>query len=203
MREAETGLGSKSNGVGKAGRMAGAVVLALLYVTLAACNKPTSDLTSLKTGEFAALKIAAPGKPGPASEFFDPQGKPVKLSDFKGQVVVLNLWATWCAPCVKELPTLAKLSADFAGKPVKVLTVSVDKPANDNLVVSKIASLPPLIGYRDPKYKLAFGLDPQPPGFPATVIFDKNGVEVARMEKDADWSSPQAHKLIEAVLAKP
>jgi thiol-disulfide isomerase/thioredoxin len=177
-------------------------VVALLYVTLAACNKPASDLAALKTGAMADLKIATAGKPAPTVTFFDDHGKPVSLADFKGKVVVLNLWATWCAPCVKELPTLAALKSSFAGKPVEVLTVSVDKPMNDNLVVSKIASLPPLSAYRDPKYQLAFGLDPQPPGFPATVIFDAKGVEAARMEKDADWASPEAKAVIQAVLVK-
>jgi thiol-disulfide isomerase/thioredoxin len=177
----------------------------VLYVTLASCFKPqaaVADLNGLKTGAMEALMVPTKGEPAPDVTFFDAAGKPVKLSDFKGQVVVLNLWATWCAPCVKELPTLARLKSDFDGK-VKVLTVSVDKPDNANLVVAKIKALPPLEDYRDPKYQLAFGLNPQPPGFPTTVIFDKSGVERARMQKDADWSSPEAHKVIAALVGEP
>jgi thiol-disulfide isomerase/thioredoxin len=206
MGEAATGMAKGRALTRTIGGMAAMGVLAVLYVTLASCFKPqagVSDLNGLKTGAMADLMVPTKGEPAPDVTFFDPAGKPVKLSDFKGQVVVLNLWATWCPPCVKELPSLAKLKGDFAGQPVKVLTVSVDKTDNDNLVVSRIKSLPPLEGYRDPKYQLAFGLNPQPPGFPATVIFDKAGIERARMQKDADWASPEAHKVIAALVKEP
>ena len=185
------------------GAMTAVGVLAVLYVTLASCFKPAPAPAAMATGEMAALKVTDHGNPAPDATFFDDKGKPVKLSDFKGQVVVLNLWATWCPPCVKELSTLAKLQTTLGAAPVKVLTVSVDKPDADNLVTKKIASLPPLVAYRDPKYQLAFTLNPQPPGFPTTVIFDKKGIEVARMEKDADWSSPEARKFIASVAARP
>jgi thiol-disulfide isomerase/thioredoxin len=207
MGEAETGKVKEGRTLRRTiGGMAAVGVLAVLYVTLASCFKPqpsVTDLNALKTGAMAELMVPTKGEPAPDVTFFDPAGKPVKLADFKGQVVVLNLWATWCGPCVKELPTIAKLKTDFAGAKVKVLTVSVDKADNDNLVVAKIKSLPPLEAYRDPKYQLAFGLNPQPPGFPTTVIFDKSGVERARMQKDADWGSAEAHKVVAALANEP
>jgi thiol-disulfide isomerase/thioredoxin len=176
----------------------------ILYVILSASIKPKAalDLNEFKVGALTKLQIVAEPRPVPTASFKDADGKPVTLADFKGQVVVLNLWATWCGPCKEEMPTLAKLQAAYAASPFKVVAVSVDSIDYDDLARSDIAKTPPLALYRDAKYALAFGLTPRPAGLPTTLIIDRKGMERARLEGGADWSSPQARGLVEALLAE-
>ncbi|HQR90913.1 MAG TPA: redoxin family protein, partial [Caulobacter sp.] len=91
-------------------------VAAVLYVIAAASFKPSgpANLNEFKRASLAKLEVPASPRAAPGTTFFDEAGKPVTLADFKGQVVVMNLWATWCAPCKKEMPTLAKLAAAYA-----------------------------------------------------------------------------------------
>jgi len=114
--------------------------------------------------------------------------------------VLLNVWASWCAPCKEEMPTLARLQAAYAAQPVKVVTLSVDDDKALPKAQAMIAANPPLSLYRDPAYRMAFSLTPALKGFPTTVIFDRRGREVARLEGAADWSSPQARQLVERLL---
>ena len=177
-------------------------VAAVLYVIGASSIKPKTDLdiSDLREGALAKLVVPKVAREAPTDTFADEAGKPVHVADFAGNVVVMNLWATWCAPCKKEMPTLAKLAAAYQAQPVKVLAVSVDKDDDLDLARADMAANPPLKLYRDPGYKLAFGLIPKAQGFPTTVIFDRHGLERARLSGDADWNSPQARELIERLL---
>jgi len=178
---------------------------AVLYVIASASFKPKHDsgLGDLKRGALEKLVVvAATPTPAPGAAFTDEAGKTVRLADFKGQVVVLNLWATWCAPCKVEMPTLARLQAAYAVQPVRVVALSVDRDADLNLARAEIAANPPLKLYRDPGYKVAFSLQPRAQGFPTTVIYDRQGRERARLSGGADWSSPEARELVERLLAE-
>ena len=175
---------------------------AVLYVIGSASFKPKAqaDLRDLRTGALEKLVVAASPTPEPEVSFTDDAGKSLTLADFKGQVVVMNLWASWCAPCKEEMPTLAKLQGAYAAQPVKVVTISVDRDEDLNLAQAMIAQNPPLKLYRDPSYSMAFALQPRAQGFPTTVIFDRQGRERARLSGGADWSSPQARTLVERLL---
>lgn len=177
-------------------------VAAVLYVIASASFKPAGvvDLKEFKKASLEKLDVPAQPRAAPATVFTDGAGKPHTLADFKGQVVVMNLWATWCAPCKKEMPTLGKLQAAYATQPLKVLPISVDRDSDLNLVQAEMAANPPLQVYRDPGYKLSFQLEPRAAGYPTTVIYDKQGRERARLSGDADWSSPEARGLVEALL---
>jgi thiol-disulfide isomerase/thioredoxin len=175
---------------------------AVLYVMLASSFKPKAgaDLSGAARGTLAKLVVAPTPIAAPTTGFTDAAGKPMTIADFKGQVVVLNLWATWCAPCKKEMPTLAKLQASYATQPLKVVELSVDRDRDFAEADEFIAANAPLTLYRDPGYRFAFGMTPRAEGFPTTVIFDRKGMERARLSGDADWSSPEAHDLIERLL---
>ncbi len=179
-------------------------VAAVLYVIVAASFKPQGpvDLTEFKRGTLAKMDVPASPRPAPDTVFTSLDGKPATLADFKGRVVVMNLWATWCAPCRAEMPTLAKLQAVYATQPVTVLPITVDRDGDLNLVNEEMAANPPLKTYRDPSYKLSFALEPKAGGFPTTVIYDRQGRERARMTGPADWSSPEARGLVEKLLAE-
>ena len=148
-----------------------------------------------------ASKLSIPSVPTPAPDytFYDSSGKAVTLADFKGKVVVMNTWATWCGPCKVEMPTLARLQAAYAGKPVEVVAVSIDTPEDAAKAVLFIAQNSPLKFYHDREMKLVFKI--KAPGTPTTVIYGKDGMEQARVAGDADWTSPEARALVDKALA--
>jgi thiol-disulfide isomerase/thioredoxin len=176
---------------------------AVLYVIGSAVIQPAgqANLKALAHGEMAALEVPADGAPAPATPFLDDQGRTTRLADLKAPVVILNLWATWCAPCVREMPTLARLQAAYPGH-LRVVPVSMDKLDNREQARAFIAEHPPLAFYQDPKYALAFALTPQAEGFPTTVIYDRAGRERARLSGGADWNGHDARAVVEALLAE-
>ena len=153
----------------------------------------------------AALPTPSPsgsGEPAPSTAFKDAAGKDVTLADFKGKVVVVNLWATWCAPCRKEMPTLAALAALENGHPVKVLPISVDTASKTEAAKAFIAANAPLDFHQDAGPNLPFALKPAADGFPTTVIFDKTGRERTRISGELDWSGAKVRRVIDALAAE-
>lgn len=136
----------------------------------------------------------------PPTQLADAAGKPVTLADYRGQVVVANLWATWCAPCVEEMPTLAALSTAYKDRGVVVIPVSVDRDAGQS--AKRLAELSggalPFI--HDAEFKFVYDVKAQ--GFPTTIIYDREGVEVGRLAGAADWASPEAKAIIDAALGE-
>ena len=183
------------------------VLLPLLLV--GACNQSPSDGNSAKTipdqpawsGPQAGKSLPASrldrsnaGTPAPVASFEDPDGRSVALSDFRGRPLLVNLWATWCAPCVKEMPTLDSLAAREDGK-LQVLAISQDGDARDKVkrffADHDFAALEP---YLDPKLALMpeMGVDI----LPTTILYDADGKEVWRMVGIADWESEASAALL-------
>ena len=184
-------------GVGLAG------VAAVVYIMAQASIQPagSSDLKHLAKGQMAKLARPADAGPAPATTFYDANGAPKRLADFRGKVVVMNIWATWCAPCVVEMPTLAKLAAEYKGRPVDVVAVSIDRLDARDKAKAFIAQHAPLAFYNDPNAKMPFSLTPAAGGVPTTVIYGKDGAEFARLSGDADWSGHDAKAVVDAALA--
>jgi thiol-disulfide isomerase/thioredoxin len=179
-------------------------VAAVLYIIVQASIKPQQqgDLSGVARGQMKKLVIPAETTSAPANVFYDADGRPIRAGDFKGKVLVLNLWATWCGPCVIEMPTLAKLAAEYAGKPVAVVPVSIDTAADREKAKAFIGQHPPLGFYADPEMKMPFSLKPQASGMPTTVIYGADGLERGRMSGGADWSGPDARAVIDRLLAE-
>jgi thiol-disulfide isomerase/thioredoxin len=137
------------------------------------------------------------GSPVPDAVFNDPDGREISLADFKGVPVLVNLWASWCAPCVKELPTLDKLAATHRddGK-LGVVAVSQDSGPQPS-VETFLAKLKveDLGAYHDPKMSLSGALGPDTV-LPTSILYDAQGREVWRYVGDLDWTSPEAVKLL-------
>jgi thiol-disulfide isomerase/thioredoxin len=150
-----------------------------------------------------AQKVSRPTQPTspPDIAFLDAKGKPVKVADLKGKVVVMNIWATWCGPCKAEMPTLAKLQTDYAKRGVVVMPVSIDSEDKVAEATAEIGKLAPLGFYRDREMKLPFRLTPPAEGTPTTVIYGRNGREFARVTGEADWTSAEARALVDQALA--
>lgn len=133
------------------------------------------------------------GKPLPDAELTDPDNDPGQLAELKGQPVLVNLWATWCVPCVKELPTLIALG-QRNGAPT-VIAVSQDmapRSSVDAWLTDK--GFEDLEVWHDPKMALSGALGAQV--LPTTILYDASGREVWRYTGDLDWTGPQAAKLL-------
>ena len=164
--------------------------------TLAQDSAPDSPPGSPFAQDFSLL---TPPVPAPLEAFQDLAGAPVHLADFKGGVVLLNFWATWCAPCIHEMPALDRLQSILAGEGLKVLAVSIDR-GGDKVVpaFAEKLGLKNLALYLDPKSKLAraFGIA----GLPMTFLIDKEGQVVRVLSGPAEWDSHQAVTLIRHYL---
>lgn len=183
---------------------AGLGVAGVVYIIAQASINPqgAGDLKGLAKGEMAKLAIPAEATVAPVTSFVDGTGTTRRIADFKGKVTVVNLWATWCAPCVLEMPTLAKLAAAYEGKPVEVVAISVDSPDAADKAKAFIAKHAPLAFYHDPKMALPFAVKPAAVGMPTTIIYGPDGVERGRVAGDADWSGAEAKAVIDKVLAE-
>ncbi|MBY0565537.1 MAG: TlpA family protein disulfide reductase [Hyphomonadaceae bacterium] len=177
--------------------------VAVVYVVFAAASKPeaTAGLQRYAAGEMRALAVMPEPPPMPARVLRDAAGQEAQLADFGGEVLVVNLWATWCAPCVEEMPTLAALQRRFDGR-LRVIPISVDSEADLARAQAKLAELSggALPFFSDFTRGVLFDL--RAAGMPVTVIYDAQGVEVARLTGGADWNSEEAAALMEAVLAQ-
>jgi thiol-disulfide isomerase/thioredoxin len=177
--------------------------IAVLYVLFAASSKPdaTAGLSRFARGEMTRLYVMEAPPPLPTRTLTDAAGADVTLAAYQGQVLVVNLWATWCAPCMEEMPSLAEMQRNFEGR-LRVVPVSVDSEADRAKAISELArlsggSLPFL---QDMTRGVLF--DAQAAGMPVTIIYDARGQEIARLAGGADWSSDDATRLIEGVLAE-
>jgi len=176
-------------------------VAALLY-GLAGCSNTPGDLKSLAKGAMAQLKVSGHPAAAPPTPFGDATGKPHTLAEFKGKVAVVNVWANWCAPCKAEIPSLAKLATAYAGKPVAIVPISVGKGEDETAGHAFIDRNPPLTFYTEPTYSLTYAFKPVVQDMPTTIIYDRKGVERARLAGGADWSGPDAKAVVDALLAE-
>lgn len=178
-----------------------AASLSALAPAAAGAQTRATDLTRFATGDLARLDFSQAGAPAPATPFEAKGGKTTTLAQFRGRVVVLNLWATWCAPCVKEMPQLDKLQAMFPAKDLAVVTVSMDMAgwrAVDPFWAKR--GLKNIAPYLDKKNNLALGFKAR--GLPLTVIYDRQGKEVARIAAPAEWDAKPAIDLIAVLVGK-
>jgi len=162
-------------------------------------------LAPLAHGEVAALTMATAPLRLPDLAFEDAEGKSRKLSDWRGRTVLVNLWATWCVPCRKEMPALENLQTRLGGPNFEVVAVNIDtrdteKPKN----FLKEVNLTRLDYFSDPKAKVFQDLKAmgRALGMPTSVLVDGEGCEIATIAGPAEWDSEDAVKLITAA-ARP
>lgn len=181
--------------------MLAAGAVALLYVLFVASSKPEAagELQRLAAGEMRALVVLEAPPPMPTRPLRDAADAATTLGAFSGEVLVVNLWATWCAPCLEEMPTLGALQRRFDGR-LRVIPISVDSEADLPRARAKLAELSggALPFLSDMSRGVLF--DMRASGMPLTVIYDRNGDEVARLAGGADWNSEEAAALMEVVL---
>jgi thiol-disulfide isomerase/thioredoxin len=148
-------------------------------------------------GSFAKLQTWPAPRTPPQIRFKDLQGKAMRLADYRGKVVVMNIWARWCQPCRVEMPTLVDLQRRYEGKDLVVVPVSIDEQKdyqNDKNFMDVHNPLPLLFDAGDIPSTLKLR------GFPSTMIYDRDGREIARLEGEATWNTPEAYAFFDALL---
>ncbi|CCV11312.1 TlpA disulfide reductase family protein [Mesorhizobium sp. STM 4661] len=174
-------------------------------VACAAKADRAKKVAAAATGQVAALLPADPPQSLKNLAFNGPDGKPMTLADHAGKTVLLNLWATWCAPCRAEMPALDALQKDKGGDAFQVVAVNVD--AGDDVKPKKFlkdTGVETLGYYRDSTMALFNDLKTRglALGLPVTMLVDGEGCLIAHMNGPAEWSSPDAKRLVEAALSR-
>ncbi|HET7410636.1 MAG TPA: TlpA disulfide reductase family protein [Paracoccaceae bacterium] len=180
-----------------------ALLYGLMAVSANAAEALSADdrtaLDALRQGEMEKVVLHDEPRPRIDEAFRDAEGNEVRLADFAGQVVLLNLWATWCPPCRAEMPSIDRLAGQMAGAHgdggFAVIALSTDRGGPE-----RIADFYDEIGvenlaiHQDPRGKLPRAAGAI--GLPVTLLLDREGREVARVTGDAEWDSPEAKALI-------
>jgi thiol-disulfide isomerase/thioredoxin len=161
----------------------------------AVVDTATTGAGPLNTGDMAAFVYKADRPPLAEVKFLDGKGNPRTLADWRGKIVLLNLWATWCAPCRKEMPALDRLNRELGGTAFEVVALGVDRTGLDG--AKKFLDSINVNGlglYADPTAKA--GSELRAIGMPTTILIGKDGREIGRLVGPAEWDSPDAKRLI-------
>ena len=164
-------------------------------------NAPSPAAADAQAGTgLEKLVHVKPPKALPEVAFTDAAGAEHKLSEWKGKIVLINLWATWCAPCKKEMPSLSRLQAKLGGADFTVLPISLDRGGPDKpgkyLAASKLDNLPLYLDSTNATLQTLAA-----PGLPLSVLLDREGREIARMAGPAEWDSAEAETIIKDAIA--
>lgn len=176
---------------------------AVLYTALLLCANTgladTARLEALRQGEMRKLLFHAEPQTVSDAAFLDEAGQELTLDAFRGQYLLLNFWATWCAPCREEMPSLDALQQEFGGEMFQVVTISTgrDQPAAIRRFFESVG-VTALPQYRDTGQALARQMGVL--GLPVSVIVDTEGREIARLRGGADWSAPEAKAVVTALI---
>jgi len=177
------------------GRAVAWLFLLILAAAGSAAEDKPAELERVRLGEFIP---ASPPLPAPAVSFVDLTGNTVNLSEFTGKIVLVNLWATWCEPCLREMPSLARMQLRLGDK-ITVVAVSEDRggsktvePFIDKLELKSIKT------YLDPKSTAERAFKVQ--GLPTSFLIDRQGRILGRVEGAAEWDSPELLDILKSFL---
>lgn len=171
-----------------------AAVAAMSVLPVASASGPPAF-----SGGYGSWEPFADPPAAPTTDFLDPDGQRINLDAYRGETLLVNFWATWCAPCVKELPSLDALQAEMGSEDFQVLIVSIDRkglevaqPFLDDLGIEHLKTA------ADPKGKLAREM--KATGLPTTVLISDEGKVLGRILGDAEWNSDGAKALVRYYL---
>lgn len=174
-----------------------ALKLAAVYLALAVSANAQGIDVPLER-DMRKLNLHETPQPVSEAEVLDPVGESHRLADWQGKHVLLNFWATWCAPCREEMPSLSALQDRMGGADFEVVTIATGRNTVEGVErffdEVGVSNLPVLID--DGSMARDMGVL----GLPITVILDPDGREIARLQGDADWNSPEAHAVIGSLV---
>jgi len=176
-------------------------VIGLLYVIGAALvSSSQGPLDSFARGEMSNFRTVSSPLDQPLNPLMTGDGEQISLADKRGKVVLVNFWATWCAPCVVEMPYLNELQGRYGSEDFEVIAISMDRTMDDARAFYEEHGLSNLALYHDQSFRAAMAAGAR--GLPLTVLYDRHGGEIGRLDGEAAWASDDAFALIEAALER-
>ena len=177
------------------------VLLAVVPLAVVTASARADVPAKLVTGAMANFTVSKPLAPAPDVRFVDGDGKPTSLADFRGKLVLVNFWATWCAPCRREMAEFDHLQAELGGEDFVIVAISADRKGPEVIPpFYKENGIKHLGVYNDKSMKThrAFRV----PGLPTTVLIDAEGNLIGRLIGPAEWASPEALALVKHLIAE-
>ena len=174
-------------------------LLAVAFVAVKACQPPPGGLERFSVASLKRLTTLDAPPVQPSIAFATPEGE-ITLADYRGQVVLVNAWATWCPPCVAEMPSLDRLQGLRGGADFQVVPVSLDRRMEDIGAWYGRNGIEALPVIHDGSFQINSRLEL--PGLPTTVLYNRDGREVARLPGEAEWDSPEALALVDYLIAQ-
>lgn len=177
---------------------------AIVYVLISAAGgkPPSNALERYATGTLENVDFSSAGQPVPEGTFDDATGNEASLDSFAGKTILVNYWATWCAPCEKEMPALGALQAARGGDAFEVVAISIDSDEDVDYAKRRLTELGAAnITFRHApldRGDIVYGAGVQ--GFPTTILYGPDGIEIARLSGEADWAASEAVQFIDAAL---
>lgn len=176
-------------------------LVGILYVIGSALvSSHDGPLDSFATGAMAKFQTVEQAPDQPLTPILTGGGEQISLADKRGKVILVNFWATWCAPCVVEMPSLNALQARYGSDEFEVVAISMDRTIDEARDFYAEHELDALALYHDLSFRAAMSAGSR--GLPTSVLYDRHGAEIGRLSGEADWSSPEAFALIEAAIER-
>jgi len=170
-------------------------LVAVFLVFVQSCQQPKTGLDLFAKDSLKKLTVLEAPPAQPIMTFSSSDGTSMRLSDYRGKVILVNVWATWCAPCIAEMPTLNGLQAQKGGGGFEVVTISLDRTAEEAEIWLKENNIDNLPAWHDG----TFGLNAKLllPGLPTSIFYNRTGLEIARIPGEVDWTSAEALALVD------
>jgi len=170
----------------------------VLFVLVQSCQRPKSGLEHYAKDSLKKLTVRENSPHLPETIFQTVSDRKMTLNEYGGKTVLLNVWATWCAPCIKEMPSLDRLQKLRGGDDFQVITISIDRTKYEPAKFFADNGIENLIPWHDGSFGIPGNL--QLRGYPTTLIYNPNGREIAVLEGDAEWDSDESLALIDYLI---
>ncbi|MEP3655254.1 MAG: TlpA family protein disulfide reductase [Litorimonas sp.] len=170
------------------------------FVLVQSCQPPKTGLDAYAKDSLKKLSLRDAPPTQPTTVFSTADGRTFTFDELRGKTVLVNIWATWCPPCIKEMPSLDRLQKKRGGDDFEVVTISIDRTKYEPAKFFADNGIQNLAPWHDGSYGIPGNLRLR--GYPTTVIYNSEGFEIAVLEGEAEWDSEESLALIDYLISK-